>query len=351
MLQNVFLICLNREAETVFKQPMDLIYKARIPWRAVIEVTNLCQLNCIHCFHGDHRGVEKELSTNEIYCLISELRSIGTMQLTITGGEATLRPDIIDIIDYAISNDMNVQLLSNGQIDFALLEKLSQFKHKFAIEISLMGVYSANDQIVQRNGAYKRTINAIEYLLKSGINVTVNTVVMKQNFSQLHEISKVLEGLNAKWSHSPLIYGDREYSYRLDDSQLCYYYQMFPGETELMSNLNKIDPKNINYDIGCNAGCTTVLIAANGDVFPCVWLREMRVGNIREEKLSVIWAKSKVSSFEDFGCDECLSCIYYPICKRCPAYSYSEFGSYSQKPIEWCRQMKAQESALRSQSK
>lgn len=331
----------------MFDQPMDLIYKARVPWRAIIEVTNMCQLNCIHCFHNNHSARGDELSVKEIYALISELRKTGTMQLTITGGEATLRTDIIDIIDYAISCDMNVQLLSNGQINREILGKLSLFRKKFFVEISLMGISSGNDRIVQKRGAYNVAVESIRFLRDAGVKVTVNTVVMKQNYSQLYEISKVVSELNAKWSHSPLVFGDNNNLYRLDDSQLCDYYRKFPEETKLISTLNTMGSNSINYDIGCNAGHTTVLVTANGDVFPCVWLREMKVGNIREQRFSVIWDNININEKKDFGCSECLACPYYPICKRCPAYSYSECGSYSNKPKEWCRQMRAQEIAVR----
>ena len=346
MQQYAYLKCLNCEEKMVFEQPMDFIYNARVPWRAVIEVTNLCQLNCIHCFHDAHGRLDRELTTNEIFSLISELKSAGTMQLTITGGEATLRADIIDIIDYSISNDIKVQLLSNGQIDLALLEKLSRFKYKLSVEISLLGVNNTNDQIVQKKGAYEKAINTIKYLHQAGIDVTVNTVVMKQNFLQLNDISNVLKDLNVKWSHSPLIYGDYDCLYRLDDLQLSNYYYAFPDETKLMSKLSRINYKSVNYDVGCNAGNTTVLIAANGDVFPCVWLRELKMGNVLNENFTTIWHKNTLDKFVEFGCKDCLSCAYFPICKRCPAYSYFESGSYSKKPIEWCRQMKAQKEAL-----
>ena len=328
----------------MFNQPMDIMYNARVPWRAVIEVTNACQLNCIHCFHDNDKKNKNELSKEEIFELILCLKQAGTMQLTITGGEATLRPDIIEIIEFAIACDMKVQLLSNGQIDNVMLQRLTMFKRRFSIEISLLGFKENNDAIVKKEGAYDRAINAIQYLNNSEINVTVNTVVMKQNYTQLRILMKTLSNIGVEWSHSPLIFGDSKHFFRLNDAQLCSYYRMFPDETRLMFNLNRINLNDVNFDIGCNAGCTTVLIAANGDVFPCIWIRK-RIGNIREKTFGDIWINCKTIT-DDFGCYECLQCKYYAICKRCPAYAFTDSGSYSERPKEWCRQMKAQCKAL-----
>ncbi len=329
-------------------QPMDLIFQKRIPWRAVFEITNACQLNCIHCFHQDH--VKKdELNTDIILKTIAELKNLGTMQLTITGGEATLRDDIGKIINSAIENSMNVQLQSNGQIDEKTLEILCDFKNKFSVEISLLGDQEKNDAITGRKGSFEKAINTIEKLSNSSIKVSVNTVVMQQNYDSLINLFDVCNDLNIEWSHSPMIFNDKHGKYRLSDQQLLEYYKSFPNETKLMSQLKYMKKENINYSKNCNAGHTTILIDHRGNVYPCAWLREI-LGNIKNNTLYNIWFNNEkfnhVLNEGKIGYSKCLECKYYPVCKKCPGYAYSETGKYDECPSEWCRHMRIQENAV-----
>jgi radical SAM protein with 4Fe4S-binding SPASM domain len=330
-------------------QPMDLIFQKRIPWRAVFEITNACQLNCIHCFHQDH--VKKdELSTDIILRTIRDLRDLGTMQLTITGGEATMRSDVCEIIEAAINDGMNVQLQSNGQIEKSKLTKFCNFKTKFSIEISLLGDQKANDAITGQQGSYEKALDTIKILSKNSIKVRINTIVMQQNYESLMNLSDVCKRLNVGWQHSPMIYDDKNGNYRLNDEQLLEYYKSFTDEIKLMSRLKYIKKEAVNYAKNCNAGHTTILIDCRGNVYPCAWLREL-LGNIKNDTLHNIWfnnEKLKQSLNEEkIGCSRCLECKYYPVCKRCPGYAYAETGKYDECPLEWCRHMKIQEKAVR----
>lgn len=68
-------------------------------YRAIIELTTLCNFNCKHCFLEQHTNYG--LSTEEIIKIIDELREFGVYELQFTGGEIFLRTDIMDIIRYA----------------------------------------------------------------------------------------------------------------------------------------------------------------------------------------------------------------------------------------------------------
>lgn len=332
-------------------QPMDLMFQKRIPWRAVIEVTNACQLNCIHCYHEDHIKKD-ELNTNVILQTIKDLKELGTMQLTITGGEATLRSDISDIIKNALDMGLSVQLLSNGQIENNILKKLLKFKTKFSVEVSLLGSEIENDLITGQKGSYQKAISVIQELASSSIKTSINTVVMKQNYNSLKKLYDICKGLNVKWSHTPIIYGDKDNKYRLNDNELLEYYKLFSEQTELIRKLKYMKKETINYSKNCNAGYTTILIDCTGNVYPCIWLREKSLGNIKNETLHKIWFNDEI--FDDIlnekkiGFSGCLECKYYSVCRKCPGYAYAETGQYDECPLEWCRHMKVQEKAIRS---
>jgi hypothetical protein len=74
-------------------------------YNAVIEVTRRCNMECSHCLRGDAEDLDINLDYVETF--LRGIDSIGTM--TITGGEPSLVPDIIDkIIDLTIKHNVTV---------------------------------------------------------------------------------------------------------------------------------------------------------------------------------------------------------------------------------------------------
>ena len=70
-----------------------------VPIRAILELTDKCNLKCVHCYRVANS--EKILSLSEIKTIINDLCELGCIELTLTGGELFTRSDIFDIIDYA----------------------------------------------------------------------------------------------------------------------------------------------------------------------------------------------------------------------------------------------------------
>lgn len=81
-----------------------------LPTKLHIELTNKCNLKCIHCFHDEEYS---SLSFEKLNDLFEELRNSQFIQLTLTGGEITLLPYWKEIVTSAQRNGMIVSILSN----------------------------------------------------------------------------------------------------------------------------------------------------------------------------------------------------------------------------------------------
>lgn len=157
-------------------------------------VTELCNCNCIMCpqppKEKEYSRVDEVLQT--IACLPEEIEELG-----ITGGEPTiLRDDFIRILG-AIKNRnplCKVHVLSNARL-------LSDIKYAQAIKnVGLQNltfgvpIYSSDatlhDYIVQSKGAFDQTLNGIYNLAECGIPVEIRTVIHKQTYSGLKELSE-----------------------------------------------------------------------------------------------------------------------------------------------------------------
>ena len=86
------------------------------PSSAVLGVTYRCQCECVHCSAGLYvKDYKRELTTKEWFKVLDNISSLGTPRINISGGEALLREDIFEIIEYAARRFV-VILESNGQM-------------------------------------------------------------------------------------------------------------------------------------------------------------------------------------------------------------------------------------------
>ena len=74
----------------------------RYPLGGTIELTDRCNLSCLHCYinqpAGDQVTRQNEMSTDEVKAIIDKITDAGCLYLLLTGGEPLLRPDFTEII-------------------------------------------------------------------------------------------------------------------------------------------------------------------------------------------------------------------------------------------------------------
>ncbi|WP_299143801.1 PqqD family peptide modification chaperone [uncultured Vibrio sp.] len=93
----------------------ELILKAPGSLNAVyIELTNKCNLQCIHCYNESGEMRSGELSTEEMLSAINELGKIGVTDVILTGGEPFERKDIFRLIKALEHNHIRFSIFSNG---------------------------------------------------------------------------------------------------------------------------------------------------------------------------------------------------------------------------------------------
>ena len=85
----------------------------RIPISGLIEVTQLCNNKCIHCYNNlpgeDLKAKEEELSFAEYRRILDEIVDAGCLWLLFTGGEIFTRKDFIDIYTHSSYADALVK--------------------------------------------------------------------------------------------------------------------------------------------------------------------------------------------------------------------------------------------------
>ena len=81
-----------------------------------ISYTDRCNMNCIHCYNDSGQKRENELTVKEIYNTIDEMKEIGVLHVTLSGGEPLMHPAFFEIVSYIRGKALGVDLFTNGTL-------------------------------------------------------------------------------------------------------------------------------------------------------------------------------------------------------------------------------------------
>ncbi len=318
--------CLNLGDYSVFMRAphrMDLMVSAMTR-----EGSWHCNQRCIHCYAaGQPLSEERELSTEEWKAVIDKCREVGIPQLTFTGGEPTMREDLVELIEHAAW--FVTRLNTNG---LALTSEFCRRLHAASLDSMQITFYSAVEKIHNTLvGAehYADTVAGIENAIEAGINISVNTPLCTLN----RDYRGTLEFLHSKGviyvTCSGLITTGRaacESSERLQLSEseiseilreaveYCHANGMeisftSPGWVDgvLCSELGISTPT-------CGACLSNMAITPGGNVVPCQsWLSDDALGNMLSDNWDDIWeseACRKRREYSAFMLGECPLRLY-----------------------------------------
>lgn len=174
----------------VHVQPMDLGAYARYmaaPHRMDLMVSSMekdgawhCNQKCLHCYAANQPlGAVKELDTDQWLAVIQKCRAAGIPQLTFTGGEPTMRNDLVSLVHAA--QWFVTRLNTNGRMLTSALCKDLRAASLDAVQITFYSADEAvHNELVGVDG-YTDTVNGIKNALDAGLNVSLNTPLCSLN--------------------------------------------------------------------------------------------------------------------------------------------------------------------------
>jgi MoaA/NifB/PqqE/SkfB family radical SAM enzyme len=145
-----------------------------------LALTYRCNNNCYFCYTG---GPQKapELATSDWKIIIDKLWDSGVPQIVFTGGEPTLRDDLVDLVSSA--KEFVTGLVTNGRKLSSLARDLNQAELDY-VQVSLEShVPEIHDRMVGVNGAWQESRNGIIATLKNNLEVITNTTLTKDNLT------------------------------------------------------------------------------------------------------------------------------------------------------------------------
>ena len=311
----------------------------RYPLSGTIELTERCNLSCVHCYinqPGNSPAARSvELTTDQVKDIIDQVAAAGCLFLTITGGEPLLRTDFAEIYRHAKHNGLLINLFTNATMVSAPIADLLAELPPRAIDITLYGATPHTyERVTRLPGSFQKAIQGIRLLVERDLPVHLKSVLLTINAHELPEMRALSEELGFEFRFDSLLWP------RIDGSTTPLHYQL-PLEEVL--RLDQQDPERFaeiarvveafggqvlrdQSVYGCGAGYRSFHIDSAGQMSICAMSRTHtfdltrfgfdecweQLGSIRQQK------RTQQSP--------CLTCTEAQLCTQCPGWSQAVHG-------------------------
>ena len=310
------------------------------PYKVDMALTYGCNNTCAHCYNEPDRYEMASLRREDWFRIIDKLHDVGVPHLILTGGEATLHPDLPAIIRYADNLGHIVGLNTNGRriAHQPYMETLADagLNH---VQVTLGSSRpDVHDQIMsgERQGArsFGQTVRGIQNAVASRVHVITNTTLMRANMGHVEEIIDFLYDLGIRtFAMNGMIYSGGGFAHPsaiLEEEMPALLIRVRDHAAELGMRFLWYTPTEycrmspVELEIGakrCNAGEYSLCIEPNGDVLPCQSYY-VSAGNILRDPWESIWNSHLFRTFRDREQDprwaglpeKCWECPDLPLC-------------------------------------
>ncbi len=282
-----------------------------------IELLNYCNSSCIHCYL--EHFVPKKVEVENIIRVVNQAAAAGAMQITLTGGEPLLHPNITEIIKYIKNKGMAANLLTSLNVEHG--EWLDDILLCDKIGISIYGSNrDIHDSITRIDGSFDVMFDNLKYIIARNSCITLNMTIMKENIADIANMVALAEKTNLRYRLNYILHGLSMETHQigLDDVKLLK--RVFAS---------KDSANTLSTNFKCVAGSDSLWVDVDLNVYPCVFFR-MQLGNLLKQRLVDIWNESdsiniiKKTVNADFK--KCQTCDLKYTCTPCIGENYNVNG-------------------------
>jgi radical SAM protein with 4Fe4S-binding SPASM domain len=160
----------------------------------VWNVTRTCNLRCVHCYSDSYaQKYPNELTNTDAKRVIDDLAAFQVPALLFSGGEPLTRPDLFDLMRYAVGRGLRLTLSTNGTLlDEAAARTLKELGTTY-VGISLDGIGETNDIFRGKKGAFDGAVRGMRHCRAVGQKVGLRLTLTRRNCMDLHDIFNFIE--------------------------------------------------------------------------------------------------------------------------------------------------------------
>lgn len=314
------------------------------PIQVQVDLTNLCNLNCVYCYNKENSLKGKELSDKELSVVISKIiKELNPLYVSFSGGEPLLRKDCLFRLSKKLKeNGIQVHLNTNSLL---ITEEIAKLLNELKIDKININIDSFKKQDSMRGGEklIDKTLNSLNILKKyfPKEKISIASVITKLNYSDLLEIAEyvkregfmeihLLDMIPCEQSSKKLFLSKEEWNQFYD-----IYRKIKEMGIKIKPNHALLFLKEFEEYVKipfCMAGRFKMVITADGKIVPCDYFKKSKFvcGNALNDNLLDVWQNSYImNKFRYFIPKEnkCQKCKLVNLCTGgCRAMSLHILG-------------------------
>jgi len=330
---------------------------ARVPAGPVV-IWNLirrCNLTCMHCYSiSTDIDFPGELSTEEVFRVMDDLKAYRVPALILSGGEPLLRKDLFQIAERSKAMGFYTALSTNGTlIDPPLAMRIRDTGFDY-VGISLDGLEETHDRFRRKKGAFTASLGALRLLRDMGVKVGLRFTMTADNAADFEPLLDLAEEERIhKFYFSHLNYAGRGNVNRKRDAALltsrgamdilfarCWDHVTRGEEREFVTGNNDadgvyflqwarnhvvgLDERHLRRKLaewgGNSSGVNVANIDNLGNVHPDTMWWDCTLGNVRGRPFSAIWSDTRHPIMAGLKArprtvrGRCGTCAYFDVC-------------------------------------
>ncbi|MGD2147811.1 MAG: radical SAM protein, partial [Anaerolineae bacterium] len=311
----------------------------RVPISGTAELTERCNLDCAHCSINlppdDLEARDRELSVHQWRDLLHQIAEEGCLSLLLTGGEPLLRPDFLDIYDYAKGKGFLITLFTNGTlVTPRIADHLADWP-PLLIEVTLYGMSQETyERVTGVPGSYENCMRGIQLLHERDLPLKLKMVVMTLNRGEFPAVQQFARELTGDFRYDAVL------KPRSDGSKDVLALRLPAQE---VVDLDMADSRSRESFVTstarhgampasdslftCGAAQRTFHVDAHGRLSPCLSVRFLSC-DLTSSCFQEGWHGflKHVRSQRVTREYECPTCTLRGICPSCPAFAQLENG-------------------------
>ena len=271
-----------------------------------------CNQKCLHCYAaGQPLSDTPELTTAQWKEILAKLRAANVPQVTFTGGEPTLRADLVELVE--VAQWFVTRLNTNGRL---LTPELCRRLYEASLDSVQVTLYSHDPAVhhaLVGAAGFDDTVTGIRNAVAAGLSVSVNTPLCSLNTAYAATVRFVHE-LGVRYvTCSGLIpsgsaEGAESRATRLTEEQLTdVLRRAVTAAEELGMEMDFTSPGWLKEETlrsmgltlvpSCGACLSNMAIAPDGGVIPCQsWLSSQPLGNMLTDDWDKIWQSQRCAA-------------------------------------------------------
>lgn len=297
-----------------------------------LQIADRCNHTCAHCYQI--QGMKGEISRESLFSLLDDLAAAGVLTLNVSGGEATLRPDLVEILQYARSKGFAVRLYTNAFLVSDALADAIAAVGVLDVHVSVYShVASDHDAVTRVPGSHTKTLNGVRALRARGVRVTLKSPALALCPGGPPGVERIAKELGCGYSGSTEITAMEDGSMSSRDAsatsqsllQMGMIDPWLPSEGDAAKRKSKLS------GAPCGVGTSGMVVLPNGDLLPCTDTI-VPLGNLTQKSFKrILGERTETAMFRQLTWSSvhgCRDCDLLLACRRCHATAMHQGGDY-----------------------